>query len=238
MPTAPDASDELRSSDATVTLPIGPRSVWVLAAVGVGLLVLALLAPVASASLPGFSAIEGMFDVDDEQSLFTWYSASLLALGGLLALAMAAVERTDRTHWRIIGALLLLASVDEVASGHERIAFLLRALLDVPLFAWVVPAAAVSAVAVALGIPFARRLDPALRRGLGSSVVVYLGGALVLETLSGLVLERDGALALAYRAGALLEETAEVAGVLILIATLLAALGRRRATCLLRLGHG
>src|SRR5919107_2067650 len=66
-----------------------------------------------------------IFDVGEERSIPTWFeSIQFLLCWTLLAVgALAKKRRSDRysLHWRVLSIILLLLSLDEVASIHEAI---------------------------------------------------------------------------------------------------------------------
>ncbi len=76
------------------------------------------------------------FDVDEEDSLPTWYSATALLLASFLLLLISRRKRIDRDPWVRYWYGLTLAfaalSMDEVAGLHET----LNSLID---FSWAIP---------------------------------------------------------------------------------------------------
>src|SRR5687767_6104929 len=66
-----------------------------------------------------------LFDVGEERSIPTWFESILFLLcSSLLAVVtVAKKQRNDRysLHWSVLSIILLLLSLDEVASIHEAI---------------------------------------------------------------------------------------------------------------------
>ena len=176
-----------------------------------------------------------LFDVNTEATVPTWYSAGLLlavaAACGLLAVVATAVNDAAGRRWAVLGLVFVGMSLDEAVALHERLGTGVTDTLGVegtgPLqHSWVV-AGVVLAAALAVvtaraivSLPRHRRLWVAL--GLG----IYVGGALGLEAVSGVVLDTAGD-GLEYAAVTWAEEGAEMVGALIACCALLSALDVR-----------
>lgn len=163
------------------------------------------------------------FDLNREQGVGTWAMAMGLALCGLVMLCIAPRAIAWRGHWRLLGILFILLSLDEVASFHELVSAPVRSMIDLPgflYFAWVLPA---SAAVITLAL-FYRRFMLALpaktRSRLVIAGVLYLCGVLVLESVGALVfsIDRD---ALLYEAVVMVEEMCEMVGIAIMLTALL-----------------
>ena len=167
-------------------------------------------------------------DVNGEANLPTWFSVVLLASTALTALVLGAAHllgnpRGDR-FGLALGVVLLGLSLDELAGIHERLGGLGNRLLagEYLHFTWVVPGAVVAAVLAVALVRGSTSLPARSRRLILLGFAVYVLGALVLETLSGLVLEEWG-----DRAGYLLvtaaEEFCEMLGVVVVLGGLVRA---------------
>jgi hypothetical protein len=166
----------------------------------------------------------GLFDVDGESSLPTWYSSAALALAALLLAAAAAVHRWrrlgDQRAWAGLAALVLLLSVDEVAGIHECAIEPLRSawnLSGVWYYAWVIPGMALVAI---VGLAYARfwwRLPPRTRWWFLVAAAVFVGGALGVEMVSAAWASAHGEQNLTYALIISVEEAMEMSGVAILI---------------------
>jgi hypothetical protein len=130
-------------------------------------------------------------DVDAEANIPTWYSAmTLLACAALLAVIAARVRDAGGRfvgHWRWLAILFVALSIDELAQLHEHLGRLQSVwhTHGIFYFAWVIPA---SFFAAAVGLAYLRFLGhlPALtRRRFILAAIVFVGGALGVEALSG-----------------------------------------------------
>jgi hypothetical protein len=85
--------------------------------------------------------------LDLEANLPTWASSMQFGVAGLACLAVAAADRTGRGLWAAVGVLLLVLSLDELATMHER----LSAAIGATPAEWIVqPLAGVTAIALLL----------------------------------------------------------------------------------------
>lgn len=169
-------------------------------------------------------AVPQLFDLNTERNIPTWYAAALWILFAATAGLLAAVDRRRRVGLTALAAVGLLLSVDEAVSLHERYLEPVGQRLDgAPHFAWVLPGLLIAAgLAAALGrlvVGLPRR--PRLLLLVGGAVFVL--GAVGLETVSGVVLERwgDGG---GYLAVTTAEEALEMTGVLLALTGLLSLL--------------
>ena len=223
-------------------MPGAARSTWIAVAGGavlvsallVGLSVLTYavayrmqLADPGSPPLPALAWV----DVNTERNIPTAWSAALLLVSASGAARLAA-RRTDAADsaWWLVAAVACLLGVDEWLSLHERLGGVGAALVgDALHFAWVVPGAGVAAVVGAVLVRRLRDQPDAVRHQLTVAGVIYLSGALALETLAGFVLRDHG-----HAAGYLLvtgaEELLEMVGAALLLATVAASSRRSGAS--------
>lgn len=168
------------------------------------------------------------FDVDREANVPTLFSAVQLwvAGGATLLLASRSEERFERRHWIILSAGMFWMGVDEFAQLHEFVNQVFRPLVASSLpwlrFAWVVPA---TAVVMVLGVFFMRflwRLPRPVARPLVLSGVVFVGGALGVETVSSAVESHFGHRNAVYSLCTMVEEGCEMMGIALYIRTCLA----------------
>lgn len=164
-----------------------------------------------------------LWSLSYEGNVPSWY-ASLLPLicAGLLAW-VAAVERTDRAHWRGLALGFLYISIDEAVSLHE----LLSGLFDtegVLRFGWVIPASALVLVLGLVYLGFLRRLARASARRFVLAGALYVTGAVLFELPLGWWTEHHGDDSLGYALIDWCEETLEFAGLTVFAAALLAHL--------------
>lgn len=170
-----------------------------------------------------------LFDADAERNLPAAFSTLLLAGASWLLASVAADERRRGVSWLPwvgLAAGFLVMAVDEALSFHERLIRPMRALLgggDLgPFhFAWVAPALVLVGLLGLAYLRFLLRRPPWQRRALVAAAAVYLAGALGLEMLAGPWVEAHGRANLTYAMLVTVEEGLEMAGVILLIRTLL-----------------
>lgn len=173
--------------------------------------------------------VKGIFWANQELNLWTWFSTLLLAALAA-AFALTAVLHRDRglryADLVIFAATAAWLSADEAAALHERLGTVARAFGVGGLFEWVVIGLPVAVAAVGALAVIARRTDPRLRRHLGIAAVVFLGGAVGLEIVAGLLVETWGLSRSAplFILEVTLEEGMEVAGALIALHAVLTRL--------------
>lgn len=139
--------------------------------------------------------------VDLEQSIPSLYSFLLLLLCGAVLVVIGSLPAAgpggDRWHWRALGGLVALAAVDEALSLHEQLIEPTSGLLGdrangFLYFSWVLPAAAAMCVLLLAFARFLARLPGRTRNHVVLAGVLYLGGALGAESLSGKVAHDRG----------------------------------------------
>ena len=136
------------------------------------------------------------FALTSENNLPTWYTTVVM-----LAVAFAAAvagwlarsrSRAMAVRWWIFAGLFALLSLDEMAALHERLEPLGARILHPTgffYFVWVVPGIVLAAVVVVAVLQLARALATPVRRELVLGIALFLGAALGLEMLGGMLLE-------------------------------------------------
>ncbi len=223
-----------------LVISLRPRTVALVLALIAGYLAVQSLAAryivEATASPPNLlTNLIQVLNVNRESSLPAWYSSGLLLLAAALLAVNAALHRQERyaRHWAGLAAIFLYLSADEAAAIHEEFTDPLQTALNTSgylSFAWVIAGAAFVLVVGVLYARFVLHLPPATRRGMIAAAVLYVGGALVIESISANQWELDGGSSLLYSAIGTLEELCEMLGVIVLIYTLLAYLEQRQVT--------
>lgn len=205
-----------------------------------------LISFIAGSTWTGFLFTEGktsenfhhvfyLFDVGREYNIPTWYSSMLWALLGLLSLFIGSQSRRFRLSWIFLGLVGLAASIDEYQELHERldgIGFVLRDYLPfyVP-FPWLVVGVPLALVTGLLLLRLVLSLPRRVTMGIFAAAAIFLGGAVGFELLSGYVLaSQDWIVNSRYVLVTLIEETLEMLGIGLAVASLLSLLERDRAT--------
>jgi hypothetical protein len=159
-----------------------------------------------------------VFNVDDEPTVPTWYSSLALAFSSLLLFLIAGDRRRrgarDSGPWLGLAIGFAFLSLDEIAAFHE----MFNTFIDLE---WTIPAAVLALGVGAIYAPFVLRLPAGFRWRVIVAAAVYLGGALVVEYLTGPQYFPFDLDSLPYAAMSAFEEGLEMAGVVLFITALL-----------------
>lgn len=155
-----------------------------------------------------------IFDLDEEASFGTWFSAVILLYASILAFQagslVKAASGSMHSWWMVLGLALGLMSVDEVVGIHELLNTIYK---DTP---WTT---AGFFLFVAVGIGFVPFLWHYRWRTSGLFItagIVFVSGAIGIERFSG-----DEVNSLGYNMSTALEEGLEMAGIILVIYALL-----------------
>jgi hypothetical protein len=163
------------------------------------------------------------FDLDEEESLGTWFSTLILFAAGQLTLLQSRYERRDSQPWLLwwlLGIGFHLLSLDEVAGFHE---FVNTVVADTH---WTTFGAALVLVLAVSFLPFLWALPGRTRWLFILSGAIYVGGAVGVEW-GTLWYEENGLLdTLAYNLWNALEEGMEMTGIILFICALLGHIAR------------
>jgi hypothetical protein len=159
-----------------------------------------------------------IFDLDEEESFGTWFSAANLLFASLLFFKQSDVCRSsaDRMHywWFALGLGFCLMSVDEVVGMHE----LINTIFDESV--WAGLSLALVAAAFLGFIPFLWRYRWQTSGLFIFAGILFTGGAVGVEQLSGTDVN-----SLEYNMLTGLEEGLEMSGVILAIYTVLQLMG-------------
>ena len=169
------------------------------------------------------------FDLDAEANLPTWWSSVTLAFCALLFAVLARRERAGR--WSALAGVFVLLSADEIAGAHEAVAleFFRHGWHDAThhYALWALPVSLLAAFA-AWTAPWLRGLDAWMRGRLVLASVIYVGGALGVEAPAQVYGSHHGKASALYVLLVTLEESMEMAGVIVLAHALITRLGGLR----------
>ena len=135
-------------------------------------------------------------------------------------------------HWGVLGLIFLYLSLDEVVSLHERLSVFLETtfhLSGLLYYPWVLPAAVAVAVHATMYRPWLRDLPGWIRGRFVLSAVLFLGGAVGMEMLSGLQEECCGVDSIGYLLMVHGEELLEMSGVALFLHSLVLFAGTPQA---------
>jgi len=136
--------------------------------------------------------LAGRFNLDQESSLPTWFSQILLFIAAGLAFFIARTDESPGLHkyWYMVAAIMLILSIDEGSSFHETLGVWIGQHLGWQLslgFAvlrdWVLLALIAAIIVGLLLWRFIALLPARTRILLVVSAALFIGGALIVETL-------------------------------------------------------
>lgn len=165
-----------------------------------------------------------LFDLWDEVSLPSWYSASLLLMCSavLAAIAIAKWQRLDRfrVHWLALALIFLALSADDAADVHGHASYKLDEMLETGGFlayAWVIPAAIMVVVVGLFFIRFVLHLPSPTRARYIIAGGLFLAGALGMEMIQARYDTMHGVENMPYRIMVAAEEGLEMAGTILFL---------------------
>ncbi len=144
----------------------------------------------------GLLAFLPVFNVGEDANIPTWYSSFMLLLCSILLATIAAASKrySDRytLHWSVLSIILLFLSIDEVATIHEHTGEVFKSLVEARGFtpsgfiysAWVVPGLVFAFVVALAYLRFLVNLPRKTRNLFLIAGVVFVAGAIGMETLS------------------------------------------------------
>ncbi len=169
-------------------------------------------------------------DVDRELSVPSIFSVQLLFILVVILEVITLFKINTRDQFRIKWAILplgfLIMAFDEGASIHELVVTPLRNLLggnlpDYLTFVWVLPGMLIIVLLVISYFKFLFNLPARLKKGILVSGGIYLCGLLAMELVGGYVLGMYGIQSLVYNVVVTIEESLEMAGLVLAIYTFL-----------------
>lgn len=214
-------------------ITLSPRKIIHVLGTTALLLVLANIAGQLTKYVWGHDAVYGLirlFDLDAENNIPSYFSALLLLVAALLLALITILKRTAHAayefHWALLACTFLYMAIDEAASIHELLNGPTRNLLGqqasgVFFYGWVITGIA---VALAFGLSyltFLLHLPTKTRWRVIIAAMLYLGGAIGMELIGGLHADLHGIENLTYAMAATVEESLEMAGVIVFIYALL-----------------
>lgn len=140
--------------------------------------------PVGSDSLFGL----GLFNLDVEQAIPTWFSSSGLLICAILlaiiALVKSRLNDSYASYWSVLSFIFVVLSIDEIVGLHERLIEPLRDLFQTsgPLyFAWVIPGTFLALILVIVYFNFLFNLPAKTRWLFILAGGIYLSGTIGME---------------------------------------------------------
>lgn len=216
--------------------------VLLLVAASVGASYLALV-PVASPFLLKVrESVIRLVWLDGECNIPSWFSSCLLFIASVLLGLITLAQRQRRDgflgRWLLLCLIFAFLSLDETAQLHELSIAPIRDSFHTSgylLYPWIVPAGIVVALVGLSYLSFLAKLPRDTRRLFVAAAVIYVGGALGVEALSGRQASLEGEHNLAYHMIITIEELLEMTGVVVFIYALLHYISRQFATLRLQI---
>lgn len=175
-----------------------------------------------------------LFDFDMEKNVPTLFSVCLLMLNSALFAVVWDAGRDRREGnrtWLFLCAVFLFLAIDELSSVHEHLSVAISQRYDATgifHFVWVIPYGIAVLVLGFAVLPTIWRLSKPIRSWFFLSAAVYVGGALGLEMVGGKFFEiSQKTLLLTYVLITTVEESMEIAGLIILVYALLKLIQRQ-----------
>lgn len=159
------------------------------------------------------------FDLDEEESFGTWFSAVILLYAGrlLLSRARSAKGEGDPYYrmWLVLAVGFHLLSIDEVVGIHEYVNTVSEDIR------WTTFGAVIVALLGLAYLPFLSALPSRIRLLFIVAAVIYVGGAMGVERATDWYDVHDLLDTLAYNLWTAVEETMEMTGAIVFIYALL-----------------
>jgi hypothetical protein len=180
--------------------------------------------------------------LDGECNIPSWFSSCLLFIASQLLALITLAHRRDRSvsRWLLLSLIFLFLSLDETAQLHElsiaplRDTFHTSGLLRYP---WIIPGGIAVAILGVSYLRFLGNLPRNTRRLFVAAAVIYVGGAVGLEALSGRQSSLHGEHNLAYHLIITAEELLEMTGVVVFIYALLDYISHQLGTVRLQVAR-
>ena len=172
-----------------------------------------------------------LLDVGDEVSIGTWFETLLFACAALALLFGGRATSTFRSRWYVLAAVMMLLSIDEAASMHERLGSGLRDVVGasgILYYVWVIPALVFVAILAVYEIPWLRSLPPTTARRVVVAGALFVAGAAFLELAAGPEAEAKGTDTLLSISLTGVEELLEMIGLSLFIFAIVDHLSGRR----------
>ena len=175
-----------------------------------------------------------LFSIGSDKNLPTFYSSFAILFCAILLTVIARAAGKDRAtsvgYWYGMAAVFLFLALDEMLELHEKAIDPLREMFNASgllYYTWVVPYGIGTLVFAAVYARFLLRLCRRTRILFVSAGAIYVLGAIGIEMLSGLYFESHGGSNPVYVALQTVEETLEMAGIVIFIFALAEYLDRQ-----------
>jgi hypothetical protein len=171
-----------------------------------------------------------LFYIDREMNIPTYFSVLLLLFAALLLAVITLLNGKQRTphvsKWAILSFGFLLMAYDEAFQVHEKLVspiktFLGDGNLGIFYYAWVIPGIALVFILALFFLRFLLHLPATTRLRFMLAATLYIGGAIGFELIEGYYAELYGERNFTYSMIVTIEESLEMAGLIVFIWALL-----------------
>ena len=164
-----------------------------------------------------------LFNFDEEQNIPSFFNSILFIICAVLFFinGNASPRKTMKT-WHLMGFIFIFLSLDEACSFHE----ILTKIPDyfnfkrtgIFYFFWIVPYGIASLLLLFFLIPFIKQMPKRIRSLFIISAIIYVTGAVVVESISGIEFEKNKK-SLLFQIFVTTEESCEMLGLILAIYT-------------------
>ncbi len=213
---------------------LNPSAIVRVLGVAAFLLVLASIGGQLARYLTGSDTLYGLVrlvTVDNEYSLPTYFSASLLLFASLLLAIISILKKNSRApyalQWAILSFGFLYLAFDEATAIHEMLIRPMKELLGgyargIFHFAWVIPGIAIILIFALMFLKFFFHLPSRTKLLVLVAATLFIGGAVGVELIGGSYRSLYGkSFSLLYSMITTLEESLEMVGVIVFLYALL-----------------
>ena len=164
------------------------------------------------------------FNLDREMNIPTWVSAFMMLFIAFLLSTISSYTKNKKDqfslHWKILAIAFVILSLDEVAALHEMTVESLRILFKAKgffYFAWVILAIQIIIILALVFLRLILCLQSKIRFLFMLSATLYIGGGVGMEMVCGRYTELHGSTNFTYALLANVEESLEMAALVIFI---------------------
>ncbi|MCC6318400.1 MAG: hypothetical protein IT361_11995 [Gemmatimonadaceae bacterium] len=187
-----------------------------------GDIVLSLLHSLAGLTIP--RPVFMLLDLGVEGGVPTLYSSAQLALAAALLGVVAARKPEQRWGWILLAIGFAFLSLDELAAIHEEWGAVARGSVEKKgffYFRWIAVALVLLPAVLLLFLPLLRSLEAGVRRDFIIAGTIFVGSAVGLEGVGGMVASAGMSDSLGYNLLNVLENGGELIGIALFVGALL-----------------
>jgi len=182
-----------------------------------------------SAPPPYIYRLNYYFYLGNEHNLPTYFSSFLLLFSALLLRIITKLEKNQNgpyvSKWAFLSICFVFLALDEALSLHERLTSLIHILWDkeeygILYYSWIIPYMVFILFLSIIYLRFFLELNAKTRFNFLIAMILYIGGAIGCELFEGYYYELHK-IDLTYSMAVNIEESMEIAGVIIFIRGLL-----------------